>query len=116
MVKNSCKEHLGTMVHIHRLEIINIPVPGATLRVNWTDGFEHEFHALWLRENSQEPEFRDPATGMRIQQASALSVDLSISTAHLSADEHLVLTFSDSHSCTFKAAYLYQAARQPRPV
>ena len=82
--------------------------------MQWACGTEHLFHPLWLRESSDDPDYRHAGTKMRIPQASALPLDIRVTHANAN-NSTLTLYFSDGHSCQFDAATLLQTVKQQRP-
>lgn len=87
---------------------MTVETSGARLRLSGPDGFAHEFHALWLRENSDAESFRDPITGHKLQDAASLPLDLTIVDA-AAQDDRLDLRFSDGHRCSYSIAALRRA-------
>lgn len=83
--------------------------------LGWSDGFHHRFHALWLRERSNDPSNRDPGTGLRISEAAFLPLDLSIKTVDITSSE-LRLKFSDGHECGYSLLQLRRAVDCPWPL
>ena len=39
---------------------------GAAMRLSWDDGTVARFHAIWLRDNAQDPDTRSPSNGQRL--------------------------------------------------
>ncbi len=87
---------------------------GTQLRLTSPDGFCHDFHALWLRENSTDESFRDPITGHKLQDAAQLPLDLSIVEA-VQEDDVVDIRFSDGHRCRYGYAALREAGETPFP-
>ena len=86
------------------------------LKVVWEDGLEHLFHPLWLRESSTDIDYRDAATQMRIPQASAIELDISLSSATVNTSaDGVQIEFSDGHRCEFDQQHLYDAIVKMRP-
>jgi gamma-butyrobetaine dioxygenase len=85
---------------------------GKTLRVSLADNTTHEFHAFWLRESSTNPEFRDPNTGHKLQDAEAIPLDVTVSQLNHQGDT-LELEFSDGHRANYSLSKLTSAAQTP---
>lgn len=91
------------MLHVH---------DGRRLNLTDHDGFRHTYTALWLREASTEPDWRDPKSGHKLGDGDQLPLDLVI-TASVAADSGLTLTFSDGHRSHYLYTTLRQAAEDP---
>lgn len=76
------------------------------------DGFNHTYSALWLRESSFSPEFRDAKTGHKLGDGDAIPLDINIAAAKLD-DGKLALRFTDGHACAFTISWLKDAALNP---
>ncbi|MDG2341171.1 MAG: gamma-butyrobetaine hydroxylase-like domain-containing protein, partial [Paracoccaceae bacterium] len=88
------------------LDKLTITDNGNILEVGLSDGKIHRFHAIWLRDNSQSAETRDPNNGQRLITMSDISADIAVASAELEGDQ-LSLAFSpDNHTCTFSADWL----------
>lgn len=83
-------------------------------RLTLSDGadFKHTFSALWLRESSFSPEFRDEKTGHKLGDGDSLPLDIAFESVTMH-DEDLSLAFSDGHHCTYSTSWLVDAARKP---
>ncbi len=86
---------------------------GARVRLSDSDGFSHEFHAFWLRENSNDPQFRDPRTGHKLQDAEDIPLDVKVVRIAELGDQ-LEMEFSDGHQASYSAKGLRRAAEHPR--
>ena len=85
---------------------------GNRLHLSDGAGFDHTYSALWLRESSFSPDFRDQKTGHKLGDGDALSIDIQItSLAHENGTASL--EFSDGHTCTFPVDWLVHAATHP---
>jgi gamma-butyrobetaine dioxygenase len=82
------------------------------LRLSDGRGFDHTFSALWLRESSFDPEFRDPKTGHKLGDGDTLPLDIEIRSSRIE-DDTLFLAFSDGHACEFSIDWLIDAAARP---
>ncbi len=89
---------------------MTVKIVGTRLCFSNQDGFTHDFHALWLRENSTEPDFRDPTTGHKLQDAASLPLDLAIEEASERAGR-IEVHFSDGHRCSYSSRFLQDAGR-----
>ncbi|WP_423822823.1 TauD/TfdA family dioxygenase [Salinisphaera sp. SPP-AMP-43] len=70
-----------------------------------TGDHQHQFAALWLRENAPDEQTRDPQTGQRLIDPAELPLDLNIT--HLESDANrLELAFSDGHHTIFDIEHL----------
>lgn len=70
-----------------------------------TSDHQHQFAALWLRENAPDEQTRDPQTGQRLIDPAELPLDLNIT--HLESDANrLELAFSDGHHTIFDIEHL----------
>lgn len=85
-----------------------------SISMTWSDGFEHDFHALWLRENSSSPEVRDPTTQHKTELTAFLPLGLSI-VRRDESDDAISLEFSDGHVAEFTKNALREAAEHPWP-
>ena len=83
-------------------------------RLTLSDGadFRHTFSALWLRESSFSPEFRDEKTGHKLGDGDSLPLDIAFESVTMH-DEGLSLAFSDGHHCTYSTSWLVDAAKKP---
>lgn len=91
---------------------MNVQNLGTRLRLSDSDGFTHDFHALWLREFSAHPEFRDAVTGHKLQDADLLPLDIAVVAVAQKGSE-IELQFSDGHRSLYSLAALRRAAEQP---
>lgn len=82
------------------------------LHLHDDDGFHHGFTALWLREASDDPAWRDPRTGHKLGDGDLLPIDLRI-TAATEEDGGLAVEFSDGHHARFGYPDLRGAAEDP---
>lgn len=85
---------------------------GTRLRLVGADGFTFDFHAFWLRESSTNPEFRDPGTGHKLQDAETIPLDVAITECKEQGDS-LLLAFSDGHRSSYSLQWLQAAAQRP---
>lgn len=85
---------------------------GTHVHISDSDGFAHEFHAFWLRESSTNPQFRDPNTGHKLQDAESIPLDVTVTKLIEQGDE-LKLEFSDGHGSSYSLQKLLNAARFP---
>ena len=74
------------------------------------------FHAIWLRDNSQSPDTRDPGNGQRLITMANISADTTVTEAALNGDT-LSLTFGpDGHTCDYAADWLATNAYDAKPA
>ena len=85
---------------------------GNRLKLSDNNGSSHTYSALWLRESSFSPEFRDAKTGHKLGDGDALPLDIKINSAVLENDG-LSLEFSDGHTCEYSVSWLADAAEHP---
>ena len=83
-------------------------------RLTLSDGvnFKHTYSALWLRESSFSPEFRDEKTGHKLGDGDKLPLDIELDAATLS-DGELNLSFTDGHRCVYATTWLVDMAEKP---
>ncbi len=85
---------------------------GTRLHLKDDDGFAHAYTALWLREASTNPQWRDRTSGHKLGDGDTLPADVVIARAE--ADQAgLWLTFSDDHRARYDFATLRRAAEDP---
>ena len=86
--------------------ILEVDANGATTR----------FHAIWLRDNSQSPETRDPGNGQRLITMSNIAADTSV-TSVTQSNGKIDMTFGpDGHSCSFSTDWLAANAYDAKPA
>ena len=74
------------------------------------------FHAIWLRDNSQSADTRDPGNGQRLITMSDISVETVLTEARLDNGQ-LNLTFGpNGHTCSYDAAWLAENAYDAKPA
>ena len=66
---------------------------------------QHQFAALWLRENAPDDDTRDPQTTQRLIDSARLPLDVSV-TRVVCNESRLELAFSDGHETAFDIATL----------
>ncbi len=65
------------------------------------------FHAIWLRDNAQDAETRDPGNGQRLIALRDIPAETSIAAAHIANEDALVITFApDNKMTTFDLVWL----------
>ena len=73
-------------------------------------GRRHRFHAIWLRDNSLDPETRSPGNGQRLIALSDIPSDLRISAAGIEA-QNVSITFSpEGKTVVFPVIWLLENA------
>ncbi len=85
---------------------------GNRLHLTDNDGFAHTYSALWLREASPDPDWRDPRTGHKLGDGDLLPLNIVIARATTDGDT-LDATFSDGHHARFSLDELRRAAEHP---
>ncbi len=81
---------------MHPGPLMKIEYSTRHLRLSGEDGFQHTFHAFWLRESSDAPGYRDPITGHKLQNADEIPLNIAIARATAGA-ERLEIEFTDGH-------------------
>ena len=76
------------------------------------DGLEYTFSALWLREMSNDPKFRDPQTGHKISDGDQIPLDIEITNLSIT-DRNIEITFSDNHQSSYSIDELRQEVNEP---
>ncbi|MGI9317662.1 MAG: 2-trimethylaminoethylphosphonate dioxygenase [bacterium] len=64
------------------------------LLVEWPDGEHHRYHGIWLRDNGQDSESRDPSSGQKKFSVTDLELGAEISSSHVGGNR-LEIVFSD---------------------
>ena len=72
--------------------ILATDTSGKFLTLNFADGSQSRFHAIWLRDNALDPETRAPGNGQRLIALSDIPEDSRIRSAEL-RDQHLDVCF-----------------------
>jgi gamma-butyrobetaine dioxygenase len=72
--------------------------------------------AIWLRDNCQCRECRDPATGERLVSISDLPADISVATSTQSGGRIEIVFSPDGHQSVFDAAWLSQYGTEDEPA
>ena len=65
---------------------LTLDTNGDSLKVGWPDGGTARFHAIWLRDNAQDAQTRDPANGQRLITLSDIPADTRIAAASPEGD------------------------------
>ncbi len=76
------------------------------------DGIKHAFSALWLREMSDDPNFRDPQTGHKIGDGDQIPLDIEITNLDVT-DQEIAITFSDNHKTNYSIDGLRAKVKEP---
>ena len=71
--------------------------------IKWSDGRVSSFHHVWLRDNC--PQKRHPQTNHRVDETSAIPLDIQPTSANL-VDGALCVRWNDGHESTFSAEWL----------
>ncbi|SEE29475.1 gamma-butyrobetaine dioxygenase [Rhizobiales bacterium GAS188] len=85
---------------------------GTRLSLADADGFNHVFHAFWLRESSSDPAYRDPKTGHKLQDADLIPLDVKIADVKNGGSD-IEIAFSDGHRALYSLGKLREAAQHP---
>ena len=85
---------------------------GNRLQLKEADGFSHTYNAIWLREATSHPEFRDPKTGHKLADGDLIPLDIRITAANVK-NGGLDVAFSDGHATTYPLNDLRRAAEKP---
>jgi gamma-butyrobetaine dioxygenase len=85
---------------------------GNRLELDDGAGFQHVYSALWLREMSFAPDFRDKKTGHKLGDGDLLPIDIEITSLRPDGGR-VAMTFSDGHSCEFAIDWLVDAVNNP---
>jgi gamma-butyrobetaine hydroxylase len=87
------------------------------LRIEWPDGHESRFHAIWLRDNCQCSDCRHPS-GQRLLDTRAIADDVALAGAE-ARNGVVEATFADGHEGRWDAGWLrancYCAAEERAP-
>ncbi|WP_166417234.1 2-trimethylaminoethylphosphonate dioxygenase [Cochlodiniinecator piscidefendens] len=79
---------------------------GSTVTLGWATGETARFHAIWLRDNAQDAETRDPGNGQRLIALRDIPVDTTVSDVSAEGAQ-LSITFApENKTVTFDAAWL----------
>ncbi len=97
---------------------VAIDQDGSILRITWPDGTQHRFHAMWLRDNAREAEFRHPGNDQRLFDITDVPEDVAISSAAGLPDQGISVRFSpEGIECRyprrFLTAHAYDMVRAP---
>jgi [2-(trimethylamino)ethyl]phosphonate dioxygenase len=99
--------------------IANVAVEdgGRSLRVAWAEGDASRFHALWLRDNCQDPASRDPRNGQRLFTILDVPPDLRVARAEAGGggDVLEVVFAPGGHATRFAAGWLRARRYGRRP-
>ncbi len=88
---------------------------GTVLRVDWPNGEQARFHAIWLRDNALDPDTRSPANGQRLITLGDIPADIRITAAEPRTDELDVIFAPEGKRTTFSSAWLW-SHRYDRPT
>jgi gamma-butyrobetaine dioxygenase len=82
---------------------------GSAIELDWTDGRAARFHAVWLRDNSPDPQTRSPVNGQRLITVLGLPEDVRVGQAS-AAQPHVlkVLFLPENREAVFSAEWLRQ--------
>ncbi|KIC38726.1 gamma-butyrobetaine dioxygenase [Ruegeria sp. ANG-R] len=74
--------------------------------VEFANGTQSRFHAIWLRDNALDPETRAPGNGQRLITIGDIPADVSISTAEVEGGDLRVTFLPEDKTVTFPASWL----------
>lgn len=83
------------------------------LHAGWSDGFESNFHSIWLRDNCRCDECGIPETGRRALKLTEIPLDIEITEARIEDADELAVQWSDGHRGKFEGAWLREYAYDP---
>ena len=79
---------------------------GRALRLRWADGAAARFHAVWLRDNCQDPQSRHPGSGQRLFDILDLPADIRVASTTPIGEELEVGFAPDGHGTRFTSTWL----------
>jgi gamma-butyrobetaine dioxygenase len=84
----------------------SIEEEGRAVRLRWADGAAARFHAVWLRDNCQDPQSRHPGSGQRLFEILDLPADIRVASTKSLGDELEVAFAPDGHGTRFTSGWL----------
>jgi gamma-butyrobetaine dioxygenase len=81
------------------------PIP-LGVRVGWDDGLETRFHAVWLRENSPDPETTHPVTREQALMLADIPEGIAAETAAVEPGGVLAIRWNDGHASRYHPGWL----------
>ncbi len=85
--------------------MVSLEQNGAVLRIDTPQG-ARRFHGVWLRDNAQDPQTRDPGNGQRLITLADIPEDCALSAAQLQGDAVEVTFSADGKTVTFPQDWL----------
>ena len=82
-----------------------VTADGGVVELQWQDGTQARFHAVWLRDNALDAATRDPGNGQRLIALSDIAAEERIAHAELVANG-VHLQFSSGHETAFPGQWL----------
>ncbi len=79
---------------------------GKAIALSWQDGLTARFHALWLRDNAQDPETRDLANGQRLITLQQLPETILLTEASLQSEALQLLFQPEDKHIRFDGTWL----------
>lgn len=76
------------------------------LTLQWQDGHQSEFLAVWLRDHCQMPESRDAHSGQRLMNVTDFPLDVTIESVVQLDNENIEITFNPLHRSVFQLSWL----------
>jgi gamma-butyrobetaine dioxygenase len=98
-----------------RIASTDVIEEGAAIRIEWIDGASSRFHAVWLRDNAQDPKTRSPENGQRLITLAAVPPDTRIVRAVHRSTEVEISFAPDDTTVSFEAAFLNKFAYDKPP-
>jgi gamma-butyrobetaine hydroxylase len=89
------------------IQVADIEAAGRIVRLGFSDGKQARFHAIWLRDNAQDAETRDPGNGQRLITIEDVPADIAVATALPASCGGVSIRFEPGgHTCLFDAGWL----------
>ncbi|WGI23121.1 gamma-butyrobetaine dioxygenase [Amylibacter sp. IMCC11727] len=88
------------------VDTVTVSAKGDYLTVQFGDGAQHRFHAIWLRDNALDPETRSAGNGQRLITLSDIPADVQITMASASKDGIEVTFAPEGKTVQFPAEWL----------
>lgn len=97
------------------LHLTNIEPENTWMTLEWSDGSSQQVFAMWLRDNAPMASVRDPQNGQRLIDVSDVPEGTAFSSATVSDDGGLTVTFApDALEVTYSAEWLHQLREHNR--
>ena len=90
-----------------KLKSVRLLPSDKALELTWPDGEQARFNAIWLRDNSQDPETRSPTNGQRLITVLDIPIDLTVTEATITSDGSLrVIVAPEMKELSFTSDWL----------